>query len=103
MSDSLKRLRNNPRYLEQQEKLERKVKNVLPFGESVEKAIEAAKAAVREIWDPTSLFENLGLRYNGPFDGHNVEELERAFRNAADFDCPTVIHVLTEKLSLIHI
>ena len=97
LSDSLKRLRNNPRYLEQQEKLERKVKNVLPFGESVEKAIEAAKAAVREIWDPTSLFENLGLRYNGPFDGHNVEELERAFRNAADFDGPTVIHVLTEK------
>ena len=37
LSDSLKRLRNNPRYLEQQEKLERKVKNVLPFGESVEK------------------------------------------------------------------
>ena len=97
LSDSLKRLRNNPRYLEQQEKLERKVKNILPFGESVEKAIEAAKAAVREIWDPTSFFENLGLRYNGPFDGHNVEELERAFRNAADFDGPTVIHVLTEK------
>ncbi|MBG01050.1 MAG: 1-deoxy-D-xylulose-5-phosphate synthase [Acidimicrobiaceae bacterium] len=97
LSDSLKRLRNNPRYLEQQEKLERKVKNILPFGESVEKAIEAAKAAVREIWDPTSFFENLGLRYNGPFDGHNVEELERAFRNAADFEGPTVIHVLTEK------
>ena len=97
LSDSLKRLRNNPRYLEQQEKLEKKVKNILPFGESVEKAIEAAKAAVREIWDPTSFFENLGLRYNGPFDGHNIEELERAFRNAADFDGPTVIHVLTEK------
>ena len=97
LSDSLKRLRNNPRYLEQQERLERRVKNILPFGESVEKAIEAAKAAVREIWDPTSFFENLGLRYNGPFDGHNIEELERAFRNAAAFEGPTVVHVLTEK------
>ncbi len=97
LSDSLKRLRNNPRYLEQQERLERRVKNILPFGESVEKAIEAAKAAVREIWDPTSFFENLGLRYNGPFDGHNIEELERALRNAAAFEGPTVVHVLTEK------
>ncbi|MDG1845594.1 MAG: 1-deoxy-D-xylulose-5-phosphate synthase [Acidimicrobiales bacterium] len=97
LSDSLKRLRNNPRYLEQQEKLENRVKNILPFGESVEKAIDAAKAAVREIWDPTSFFENLGLRYNGPFDGHNIETLERAFRNAAAFEGPTVIHVLTEK------
>ncbi len=97
LSDRLKKLRNNPKYLEQQEKLEKKVKSMLPFGESVERAIDAAKAAVREIWDPTSFFEDLGLRYNGPFDGHNIETLERAFRNAAGFEGPTVIHVLTEK------
>jgi len=97
LSDSLKKLRNNPKYLEQQEKLEKKVKSLLPFGESLERAIDAAKAAVREIWDPTSFFENLGIRYNGPFDGHNIEALEKAFRNAAGFDGPTVIHVLTEK------
>ncbi len=97
LSDSLKKLRNNPKYLEQQEKLEKKVTGLLPFGESVERAIDAAKAAVREIWDPTSFFEDLGLRYNGPFDGHNIEALEKAFRNAAGFEGPTVIHVLTEK------
>ena len=97
LSDSLKKLRNNPKYLEQQEKLEKKVKSLLPFGESFERAIDAAKAAVREIWDPTSFFENLGIRYNGPFDGHNIEALEKAFRNASGFDGPTVIHVLTEK------
>tara|TARA_B110000014_G_scaffold226154_1_gene185306 strand:- start:2195 stop:4042 length:1848 start_codon:yes stop_codon:yes gene_type:complete len=101
LSDSLKKLRNNPKYLEQQEKLENKVKSLLPskevMGLSVERAIDAAKAAVREIWDPTSFFEDLGLRYNGPFDGHNIEALEKAFRNAAGFEGPTVIHVLTEK------
>ena len=101
LSDSLKKLRNNPKYLEQQEKIEKKVKSLLPsrevLGLSVERAIDAAKAAVREIWDPTSFFEDLGIRYNGPFDGHNIEALEKALRNAAGFEGPTVIHVLTEK------
>jgi 1-deoxy-D-xylulose-5-phosphate synthase len=101
LSDSLKKLRNNPKYLEQQEKIESKVKSLLPsrevLGLSVERAIDAAKAAVREIWDPTSFFEDLGIRYNGPFDGHNIEALEKALRNAAGFEGPTVIHVLTEK------
>ena len=101
LSDSLKKLRNNPKYLEQQEKIESKVKSLLPsrevLGLSVERAIDAAKAAVREIWDPTSFFEDLGIRYNGPFDGHNIEGLEKALRNASGFEGPTVIHVLTEK------
>ncbi len=97
LSGSLRQLRNNPRYLRIQGRLERRVKETLPFSEHVERAMEATKAAVREMWDTTSFFEDLGVRYNGPFDGHDVEALERAFRNAAEFDGPTVIHVLTEK------
>ena len=94
---SLKHLRNNPRYLRTQAKIERLVHQSLPFSEVAERAFEATKAAVREMWDTTSFFEDLGVRYNGPFDGHDIEELERAFRNAAQFDGPTVIHVMTEK------
>jgi 1-deoxy-D-xylulose-5-phosphate synthase len=97
LGESLKHLRNNPRYLRTQQRLERRVKDTLPFSEAVERAIEATKAAIREMWDTTSFFEDLGIRYNGPFDGHDIDELERAFRNAAQFDGPTVIHVLTEK------
>jgi 1-deoxy-D-xylulose-5-phosphate synthase len=97
LGESLKHLRNNPRYLRTQQRLERRMKDTLPFSEAVERAIEATKAAVREMWDTTSFFEDLGIRYNGPFDGHDIDELERAFRNAAQFDGPTVIHVLTEK------
>ncbi len=97
LSDSLKHLRNNPRYLRTQARVERTVKQSLPLGEHLERAIEATKAAIREMWDTTSFFEDLGVRYNGPFDGHDIEELERAFRNAAEFEGPTVIHVLTQK------
>ncbi len=97
LSDSLKHLRNNPRYLKNVERVERKLKASLPFSGHVERAMEATKAAVREMWDQTSFFEDLGVRYNGPFDGHNIEELEQALRNAIEFDGPTVIHVMTEK------
>ncbi len=97
LSDSLKHLRNNPKYVRTQAKLERKISEAVPFSEHVERAIEATKAAVREMWDTTSFFEDLGIRYNGPFDGHDIEELERAFRNATQMEGPTVIHVMTEK------
>ena len=46
--------------------------------------------------DPVLFFEPKRI-YNGPFDGHDIDELERAFRNAAQMEGPTVIHVMPEK------
>ena len=54
-------------------------------------------AAMREVAEPTVFFEALGVRYVGPIDGHDVAGLEDALRNAADFDGPIVVHVLTQK------
>ena len=59
--------------------------------------MEALKAAIREMWEPATFFEPLGVRYMGPVDGHDVEALEKALRNAAEFDGPIVLHVLTQK------
>nr|MBO2504125.1 1-deoxy-D-xylulose-5-phosphate synthase [Thermoanaerobacterales bacterium] len=46
---------------------------------------------------PPAFFEMLGVRYTGPFDGHDIPGLERALRNASEFDGPIVVHVLTQK------
>jgi 1-deoxy-D-xylulose-5-phosphate synthase len=97
LSDSLRRLRNSPRSIRNLARIEQRLKETLPFGESVERALEATKAAVREMWDSTTFFEDLGIRYNGPFDGHDIAAVERALSNAAEFDGPTVVHVLTQK------
>jgi 1-deoxy-D-xylulose-5-phosphate synthase len=97
LGDSLARLRVNPKYLRQQARVESLVRDLPVVGEQVERAIEATKAAVREMWEPTSFFENLGVRYTGPFDGHDVEGLERALRNAKEIHGPVVVHILTEK------
>jgi 1-deoxy-D-xylulose-5-phosphate synthase len=52
---------------------------------------------MREIFEPPAFFEQLGVRYTGPFDGHDIAGLERALTHAAQFDGPIVVHVLTQK------
>jgi len=61
------------------------------------RGISATKAAIRDMWEPPPFFEDLGLRYLGPYDGHDVGTIERALRNAKEFDGPVVVHVLTQK------
>jgi len=98
LGESLARLRVNPTYLRQQARLERVIGEMPLVGERLERGLDATKAAVRELWEPPAFFEQLGVRYTGPFDGHDIEGVERALRNAAEIeDGPIVVHVLTEK------
>lgn len=98
LGESLARLRLNPSYLRRQARVERLLHDMPIVGERLERAVEATKAAVREMWEPPAFFENLGVRYSGPFDGHDIEGLERALRNAAELDDgPVVVHVITQK------
>ncbi|MET0911836.1 MAG: 1-deoxy-D-xylulose-5-phosphate synthase N-terminal domain-containing protein, partial [Acidimicrobiales bacterium] len=94
LGESLARLRLNPTWLRQQARMERTLQR-LPAGERMVRGLEATKAAVREMWEPPAFFEQLGVRYTGPFDGHDIEGVERALRNAAELNGPVVVHVLT--------
>jgi 1-deoxy-D-xylulose-5-phosphate synthase len=96
LSESLARLRLDPRFVRSRARLEKLIQS-LPMGDAISKGIEGAEAAVREMWEPPAFFEQLGVRYIGPLDGHDIEGLESALRNAAEFDGPIVVHVLTEK------
>src|SRR3954454_8973476 len=98
LGESLARLRLNPNYLRRQARVERMLHDMPLLGERLERAVEATKAAVREMWEPPAFFENLGVRYSGPFDGHDIEGVEKALRHAAELDDgPVVVHVVTQK------
>ncbi len=97
LSESLVRIRANPSYMRRQEKLETIAENVPWVGERLERGINATKAAIRQMWEPPAFFENLGVKYLGPFDGHDIESLEEALTNAREFSGPLVLHVLTQK------
>jgi 1-deoxy-D-xylulose-5-phosphate synthase len=97
LGDSLAKIRNNPTYMRRQARLEKLLGDMPLVGDRLERAMEATKAAIREMWEPPAFFEALGVRYAGPFDGHNIEELEAELRNASEIGGPQVIHVLTQK------
>ena len=97
LSESLVRFRSNPKIMRRQDRLEEVAERIPWVGEALQRGMKMSKAALRELWDSAGFFENLGLRYLGPFDGHNVASLEEALSNAAEFDGPVVVHVLTQK------
>lgn len=98
LGESLVKIRNNPVYMRRQAKLEKLLADLPVVGNIAKTGLDATKAAIREAWEPTAFFEALGVRYAGPFDGHDIAVLEEALRNAAAMPGgPQVIHVLTQK------
>ncbi|MCH9719104.1 MAG: 1-deoxy-D-xylulose-5-phosphate synthase [Actinomycetia bacterium] len=59
--------------------------------------LHGVKKGVKDMLAPQGMFEDLGLKYIGPIDGHDVEQLERSLRQAAGFPGPVIVHCLTEK------
>src|SRR5690606_16213713 len=97
LGESLGRLRLNPHYVRNRARLDKLLHDLPVVGEHLERGVDSALAAVREMFEPPAFFETLGVRYTGPFDGHDIAGLERALRNAAEYDGPIVVHVLTQK------
>jgi 1-deoxy-D-xylulose-5-phosphate synthase len=66
-------------------------------GEPVYEALHGMKKGIKDVVAPQGMFEDLGLKYIGPINGHDAEEVEHSLRRAAGFDGPVIVHVITEK------
>lgn len=97
LSESLVKIRNNPVYMDRQRRLEAFTEKLPVIGKASMLGLQASKAAIREALEPREFFETLGVRYMGPFDGHDIEEVETALQNALQFEGPVVVHVMTKK------
>ena len=97
LSESVTRLRLNPSYVSLSSRIEAMLRELPAVGEFAYSSLQGVKAALREVLEPTAFFESLGVRYTGPIDGHDIAGLEDALRDAAAFDGPIVVHVLTQK------
>ncbi len=60
-------------------------------------ALHAFKKGLKDAIQPQIMFEDLGLKYVGPIDGHDIAAVERALSRARDFGGPVIVHVLTQK------
>jgi 1-deoxy-D-xylulose-5-phosphate synthase len=97
LSQSLTSLRLNPTYTHTRERLRNRLRGLPAFGPLAYSGAHSVAIALREMVAPHTFFEALGVRYAGPIDGHDVDLMEQAFANAAGWDGPIVVHVLTQK------
>jgi len=66
-------------------------------GAPVYETLHGIKKGIKDVLQPQVLFEDLGLKYLGPIDGHDEQLIEHALRRAGDFGGPVLVHVITRK------
>ncbi len=69
----------------------------VPNGGRMRALLSRAKIGLKALVNPVRLFEDLGLTYLGPVDGHDIAAMEHAFRRASSLSGPSVVHVMTRK------
>lgn len=71
--------------------------NTPVVGEPIYGALHGMKKGMKDVIAPQGMFEDLGLKYIGPVDGHDEQELEFALSRARDFPGPVIVHAITHK------
>lgn len=97
LSQHLSRLRSSDRYLGAKDKVKNRLEDIPLIGSSLVSGISAVKDAVKYTILPGVLFEELGITYLGPVNGHDMEELISVFTDARDMSGPVIVHCVTEK------
>ncbi len=97
LADRLTALRTQPAYEHALDAGKRILKSIPGVGDSAYSMVHALKAGIKDAVSPQELFSDLGMKYVGPVDGHDLLALEAAMRRAKDFGGPVVVHVVTRK------
>ena len=97
MNELLTKLRVKKNYRKSNDKGRELVKKIPILGESVAHGVARFKNSIKQLIIPGMYFEEIGIRYLGPVDGHNIEDLESILKKAKQLTGPTLIHVLTKK------
>lgn len=97
LSEYLSTMRTAPTYYKVKHDLEFLLKKIPSIGESVAKVVERLKDSLRFLLVPGELFEELGFKYVGPIDGHNIELMREVLEKAKTMPGPILIHTLTRK------
>jgi 1-deoxy-D-xylulose-5-phosphate synthase len=86
----------NPTYHRTKNRVDRILRGV-PAGEKAIEAGRRIKEGLKELVSPRTFFEYLGIKYSGPINGHNIEDIERTLRQVSRLGEPAVVHVITTK------
>lgn len=97
MSKYLTKLRTASQYKALKDNIEDALKKMPMIGESVIDKVKKSKSSLKHLMIPGMFFEDMGITYIGPVDGHNIQELVSTFNDAMRVNKPVLIHVKTVK------
>jgi 1-deoxy-D-xylulose-5-phosphate synthase len=87
----------DPRYERLKERVSRRLKDLPAVGGAADVAAYRLKESLKQLVQPTTVFDSLGLKYAGPVEGHDLGALETVLTRAREIGEPAVVHVITEK------
>ena len=93
----LSKLRTKRLYTKSNISAKKIIKKVPVVGAPFVKFVQKAKRSIKQFIIPKMYFEDIGFRYLGPVDGHDIEKLESLLKISKELDGPVLIHVLTKK------
>ena len=97
MSSYLSALRTAEAYTGMKISATKMLKKVPKVGPAIVDTMRRTKSSIKQLIIPGMLFENMGITYLGPVDGHNMRQMMRLFNEAKRVEGPVLVHVLTEK------
>ena len=97
MSSYLGKIRTNGNYTELKEEVENALSKLPHLGDKLTSRIRGIKDLIKRIFIPGMLFEDMGLTYIGPIDGHNIHQMVTAFQSASKMKEAVIVHVCTHK------
>lgn len=97
MSSYLSGLRTASAYTDFKMNVTKALNRIPGIGPGMVDAMRKTKSSIKQIIIPGMLFEDMGLTYLGPVDGHNIPQLIKTFQEAKRFEGPILVHVLTQK------
>lgn len=97
MATYLGKIRTNRRYQGLKDDVEDVIRKIPVLGEGLVDKIKKSKDSLKRLFIPGMLFEDMGITYIGPIDGHNIEQLLTVFRSASKMQEAVLVHVVTKK------
>lgn len=97
LSTYLSKLRADPKYNKFAHEFDSTLRKIPSIGKGMANSIEKIKDGIKQVIVPSMLFEDMGIKYLGPIDGHNLKDLTKVMNMAKSIDEPVIIHVVTQK------
>lgn len=97
MSDHLKNLRTSTKYLDFKKKMKTTLKNIPKIGEELYTSVEHLRDSLKYAIVDGAIFEEMGFKYFGPIDGHNLHDLIDILTLVKTMEQPVLVHVVTKK------